>query len=251
MNQVDNWPYTEADVAGWPVRQFDSIDSTNRYLSDLARTESAPRRLVAVTRHQTAGRGRRGRMWDDKPGASLLLSVLFAPATLPVLSYGHAVGLAVTDACAVVAGVKVALKWPNDVLVGDRKVAGVLVETASDTSAAVAGCGINLNWAGQLPPSLQDGAISLDEAAGASIPQPEFLHGLLSALSNRLARPDWLAGAYRSRCATLGKSVRVERSGELLVGRAVDLSDDGALVVETDSGRQTVTVGDVVHLRTD
>src|SRR4051812_27340870 len=106
----------------------------------------APEGLAAVADHQTAGRGRLGRAWVAPPGASLLLSVLFRPDLAPERLHltTAAVALAAAEACEAVAGVLPVLKWPNDLLVGDRKLAGVLAE--SRLPAVVVGIGLNVNW---------------------------------------------------------------------------------------------------------
>ncbi len=116
------------------VRRFASIDSTNRWVLDEARA-GAPEGLVAVADHQAAGRGRRGRTWEAAPGSSLLVSVLLRPgAWRPALGPDRvhlltmAAGLALADAVGLVAGIEAGLKWPNDLVVGDRKLAGLLAE---------------------------------------------------------------------------------------------------------------------------
>ena len=121
----------------WQVRWFEEIDSTNTYLRGEA-ADGAPEGLVAVADHQTAGRGRLDRRWESPPGANLLASVLLRPDCNPDdlhLCTG-ALGLAAVDACAEVAGVEAQLKWPNDLLVGGAKLAGILAE--ADFSATPA-----------------------------------------------------------------------------------------------------------------
>ncbi|MFZ0666196.1 MAG: biotin--[acetyl-CoA-carboxylase] ligase, partial [Acidimicrobiales bacterium] len=144
-----------------PVLRFAEIDSTNRYLADEGR-KGAASGLVAVASHQTAGRGRLGRRWEAPAGANLLMSVLFRldqdphhkPGQGPRQDLrqdppsGHAhtiaVALAAADACHKVAGVNPGLKWPNDLVVGDEKLAGVLAEGIP--GAVAIGIGLNVNW---------------------------------------------------------------------------------------------------------
>ena len=113
----------------WDVRRHADLDSTNRQAADLARA-GAPEGVVVVADHQTAGRGRLGRVWDAPPGSSLLMTVLLRPALDAARLHlvTMAVALAAADACAEVAGFVPELKWPNDLVVQDRKLAGILAE---------------------------------------------------------------------------------------------------------------------------
>jgi BirA family biotin operon repressor/biotin-[acetyl-CoA-carboxylase] ligase len=241
------------------IRTFSIIDSTNRYLKDQARA-GAREGLVAVAGHQSGGRGRHGRTWDSKPGVALLLSVLMRPQDVgSAQRISNAMGLAVTDACRIIAGFDAHLKWPNDVIVknkagGYRKLAGVLAELVTgdngEIEAVVVGAGINLNWGSELPDALKATAVSADELHGGHVDADLFADSLLRALHERLARPTWLMQAYRERCATLGQPVDVQLGEEQLRGVAVEVDDAGALVVESARGeRRTVTAGDVSHVR--
>ena len=248
--------------AHFDVRRFDAIGSTNSYLLEEAR-RGAPEGVVVVADHQTAGRGRLGRRWEAPPGTGLLVSVLLRPVLEPDRLHlcAAVVSLAAADACSQVAGVAPALKWPNDLLVLGRKVAGVLAESdpaapggPPGSVAVVVGVGCNVDWPG--PPEA-DGA-ALSEAAGRPVDRDALLGALLDALAARRADLDDPAGRARTadelrrRSATLDSPVRVERAGAPpLVGTAVDLTPEGHLVVETAAGRVTVAAGDVVHVRPD
>jgi BirA family biotin operon repressor/biotin-[acetyl-CoA-carboxylase] ligase len=240
----------------WEIRRFDQIDSTNTYVREQAR-DGTPEGLVAVADHQTAGRGRLGRRWESPPGANLLASVLLRPDIDPADLHlcTTVVALAAMDACREVAGVATVLKWPNDLLVHDAKVAGILAEAefaGADLAAVVVGVGINVGWPG--PP--EAGGTSLEAAAGAPVDRRALLHALLASLAEHRAGLETAAGRKalaeegRRRCATLGQQVRVTLEGEEITGRAVALDDAGHLVVETATGSRRVTAGDVVHLRT-
>lgn len=241
------------------VRWFPEIDSTNRWVLEQARA-GAPEGLVAVADHQTAGRGRLGRSWTAPPGASLLVSVLLRPDLPPESLHlvTAAVALAASDGGRKVAGVESSLKWPNDLLVGDRKLAGVLAEAdlgARGGGAVVVGIGINVNWPGELPPDLAATATSLDRVAGHEVDREALLVELLVGLEGRYAGLGGesgraaLASEYRTRCSTIGREVRVELADESFTGTAADVNDAGQLLVTTDVCLRTVSAGDVVHLR--
>ena len=206
------------------VRWFAELDSTNRLAADLARA-GAPDGLVVGADHQTAGRGRRGRTWDSRPGASLLVSVVLRPAPALVTL---AAGVAAAEACEAVAGVGVGLKWPNDLLLDEVKLGGILSELVGD--AAVVGLGVNLAWA-------PAGAARL----GPGVDRAALLHAYLAALD----APGDVLARYRDLCTTLGRRVRVELPGGAVEGLATDVDGEGRLLVD---GR-AVAAGDVVHLR--
>lgn len=241
-------PDGEAIERTHEVRWFDSLDSTNRYVLEEAR-RGAPEGLVAVADFQTAGRGRRGRGWVAPPGASLLVSVLLRPSLAPEQTplVSMACGVAMADAVARVAGFTPGLKWPNDLVVGDRKLAGILAER--DADAVVVGAGVNVEWR-DFPPELAETATACNLEAGHAVDRRALLDAFLTELDARYAHLDAVAAEYRSRLASLGRRVRVERSDGVLVGRAVDVGGAGQLLVEDDRGDVVeVHVGDVVHLR--
>jgi BirA family biotin operon repressor/biotin-[acetyl-CoA-carboxylase] ligase len=251
------WATVRARLAGTrftELRVLDEVDSTNRVALDDARA-GAPDGLVVVADHQTAGRGRLGRTWVAPPGASLLVSVLLRPS-VPV-DRVHVVtmaaGVALVDAVRAVAGIDATLKWPNDVLVGDRKLAGMLTEADlgpdGAVRAAVLGTGVNVNW-GSVPGELDGLATACDIEAGHPVDRGELLGAFLVGLDACLRALDRVALDYRRRLATLGRRVRVELTDGPLLGRAVEVDVSGRLLVEVDSGCIVeVTAGDVVHLR--
>jgi BirA family biotin operon repressor/biotin-[acetyl-CoA-carboxylase] ligase len=202
---------------------------------------------VAVADHQTAGRGRFDRRWEAPPGSSLLVSVLLRPAT-----DGHRVVLATALALAaavehVAPGVRPDLKWPNDLVVNDRKLAGLLAERDGD--ALVVGAGCNVHW-DAFPPDLEGTATACNLEAGVTVDRDALLAAFLEYLAVELDRLHDVVPRARARLATLDRRVRVERAHDALEGRAIDVTPDGALVIQRDDGsRETVTAGDVVHLR--
>jgi BirA family transcriptional regulator, biotin operon repressor / biotin---[acetyl-CoA-carboxylase] ligase len=241
-------PEGEAIERTHEVRWFESLDSTNRYLLDEAR-HGALEGLVAVADYQTAGRGRRDRGWVAPPGASLLVSVLLRPSLAPERTplVAMACGVAMAEAVARVAGFTPGLKWPNDLVVNDRKLAGILAE--ADGDAVVVGAGVNVEWR-DFPPELAETATACNVEAGHSVDRHDLLDAFLTELDRRCADLDGVVEEYQARLATLGRRVRVERPEGDLVGRAVGVGDAGELRVEDDRGAVTeVHVGDVVHLR--
>ena len=192
--------------------------------------------------HQTAGRGRLGRTWEAPAGASLLASILLRPDLPP--ERRHLVTTVVALAgVAAVAETGAALKWPNDLLVGDRKVAGVLAE--ADAGAVVVGIGINLNWEGDPPAN----GIAVNQVLGRPVDRDAVLDELLEGLAARYGHWDAVAAEYRERCATLHRNVRVELTDETFTGVAADVNDDGHLLVDVGTCIRTVAAADVIHLR--
>ncbi|MCW2798263.1 MAG: biotin--acetyl-CoA-carboxylase ligase [Nocardioides sp.] len=232
--------------------------STNALVAERARAGAAEG-LVVVAEHQTAGRGRLDRSWETPARSALTQSLLLRPTIqpadwpwLPLLS-GYAVAKALRAE-----GIAADVKWPNDVLVRGRKVAGILVERVEtpDGPAAVVGIGLNVSQTdAELPVQT---ATSLAIETGTA---PDRTHLLLTMLSTLYeAYAAWSAGgeagtarlraSYAAACATVGEDVRVDLpSGEVLTGRATGIDAEGRLEVEGPSGRTVVGAGDVIHVR--
>lgn len=236
----------------WTLRWVETTGSTN---SDLVQAAlgGGPHGLVLVADHQTAGRGRLDRRWEAPHGANLLMSVLVRRLPASLHQVTQAVAVAAAEACEAVAEawgrrIRVDLKWPNDVLIDGRKLAGILatVGSASEARFVVVGLGLNIGWA-------PEGAVSLREVVDErAVSRDEVLREVLERLDGHLsgAAGD-LFERYRSRLTTLGREVRVELpTGEFLEGRAVGVEDDGRLVVLDDCAiTHRLDVGDIVHLR--
>jgi BirA family biotin operon repressor/biotin-[acetyl-CoA-carboxylase] ligase len=225
------------------IESFPSIDSTNRLVTERA-AAGAPEGLVVTAELQTAGRGRLDRSWEAEAGAALLVSVLLRPADLPVSRWfllGAAAGVAARDACRQVAGFSPDLKWPNDLLVGERKLAGILAEATG--TAAVVGMGLNVHGA---PPA----AAWADQSAGRRLDRATLLAAWLRGLDGRLGDWDRLLADYREACSTLGREVVVEQGSGRLRGRAEGIDHDGRLMLRLAGGASVVVAaGDVIHVR--
>jgi BirA family transcriptional regulator, biotin operon repressor / biotin---[acetyl-CoA-carboxylase] ligase len=216
-------------MIGRPRVHHRLTDSTNERARELA-SLGAPHGTVVTADEQSAGRGRQGREWVAAPGSSLLLSLILrnASTTLPL-----AAAVAVCEALPVEA----AIKWPNDVWVEGRKVAGILVEARPQEGWAVLGIGVNVRDA---PP------IEHVTSLGGAVSVDELLQRLLLALDAWLSRPlPEVLAAWRSRDALLGEPVRWQNGS----GKGAGIDESGALLVETDSGRVALQAGEVHLLR--
>jgi BirA family biotin operon repressor/biotin-[acetyl-CoA-carboxylase] ligase len=173
-----------------------------------------------------------------------------------------AVGVAAVRAVEAVAGVSPGLKWPNDLVAdteaGERKLAGILAEAeleGAGPAAVVVGLGLNVSWPDELPADLATIATSLHHLTDRPVDREDLLVRILLGLDDRYGRLDESGGRvglreeYAELCRTLGRPVRVESRTDSLEGRAVDLTPEGHLVMETVDGRHEVTAGDVRHLR--
>ena len=223
---------------GWHVRAVDETGSTNADLLGAA-AQGAPDRSVLVTGYQTAGRGRLDRVWAAPPGANLLVSLLFRTVPEHPHQLTQRVALAAAAAVEAVTGLVPVLKWPNDLMLGEAKLAGVLAQAGvadERVDHVVVGIGLNVGWA-------PDGAARL----GDGVRPHEVLAAMLRAYD---ALPADAVPLYRARLATIGQPVRVHGRDGHLDGRAVDVEPDGRLVVIDDCAIiHRVDTGDVVHLR--
>jgi BirA family biotin operon repressor/biotin-[acetyl-CoA-carboxylase] ligase len=243
------------------VEVVETTGSTNTDL--LAR--GGPEGQVLVAEEQTAGRGRMGRSWVSQPGAALTFSVLLRPVTVPASRHGWLpllTGVAVATAVRSAASVAATLKWPNDVLAGDRKLAGILAEQSGSGDALVIGIGLNVATPSDALPVSPAGlrATSLLVEGAADVGREPLLIEVLRRFEQWYLpfreEPDpartGLLAEYRSLCATLGRHVRVELpGGHVLSGTAEDVDADGRLLIrEINSTSLTpISAGDITHLR--
>ena len=232
------------------LRHVTETGSTNADLVAATDAGTALDRTALRADHQTAGRGRLDRRWDAPPGVNLLASLLFVevpdrPSLLP-----RAVAIASLEAVEAVAGRRLSgrlgLKWPNDLLLDERKLSGVLAQRTAGGSVVV-GIGLNVGWA-------PDGAASLASDLDLEVSPAVVLEHLLERLDERLTSGD-VGRRYRDRLSTLGTRVQVQMpGGGSMTGIATDIDDEGRLVLDADGsdadlGTVTLDVGDIVHLR--
>lgn len=252
-------------TVGRHLRWYAELGSTNQEALRLVQ-EGCPDGTVVIADAQTAGRGRLGRTWHSPAGCNLYCSVVLARAPRPErlaewLSWIPLVsGVAASEAVAAVAGLRPMLKWPNDILIGDRKVGGILCESSGVPSApaVVVGIGLNLNGSRETFPSeLARVATTVEAEIGRPVDRTRLAAELLSHMEVRLdellARgAERLATEYRARCATLGKTVLAQLAeGQELVGVADTVGPTASLTVRSvqDGSRRELRAADIVHLR--
>ena len=258
-----------------------NVHSTNTFALNLAR-EGSEEGVVVLTDSQTAGKGRQGRHWIDMAGHNAISSTVLRPVFSAYLLVLIA-SLAVIDAIAETCGVVATIKWPNDILIGTSKVAGILIETSNDIDrrpVAVVGIGVNVN--GHIPQligkeseeapgsaheelrSLITAATTLESECGHPVDRETFIASLLQHLETsylalqrrqipgtedpeqraRLVRERW-----RNHLSTLGRTIQVRQGNALLSGVAEDVNESGELLLRLHSGKRvSITWGDVWHI---
>jgi BirA family biotin operon repressor/biotin-[acetyl-CoA-carboxylase] ligase len=242
------------------ILRFETIGSTNTEALEQAR-RGAAEGLCVVARAQTAGRGRHGRAWQSPPEAGLYFSIVLRPkfgtARVPLLTLMAAV--AVSETLRAEAGIESDIKWVNDLLVGDKKICGILAETAETESgtAVVVGIGINLR-AASYDPQVASRATSVETETGRV---PDFgavlerLTGFLTYFYAVLAEDDGarrIIGEWSARSTYFrGKAVRVDLGNETVTGTTDGLEPNGALRLITDDGLRIIQAGDVERLRNE
>jgi BirA family biotin operon repressor/biotin-[acetyl-CoA-carboxylase] ligase len=243
---------------GRTIHHFQTIDSTNSKAYQLA-LEGAEEGEVVVAESQEKGKGRLGRYWFSPPSLNLYLSIVLRPKIPPhqasIMTLMAAVATA--DAIEKFSGLRPSIKWPNDILLNSRKVAGLLNEIHSEMDRVhfvILGLGINVNLDERMfPREIQSMATSLKIEMGQPVSRKKFFGSLLKELE------EWygiflkegsgaILKAWKERAQIEGKRVRVTSFGETLVGIAMDVDSDGALILKTRDGEQKrIVAGDVEY----
>lgn len=249
------YPKSSQEAAGFEY--LEQTGSTNRDL--LAKAEGLPEFFVLATDYQTAGKGRMERSWEARPGSSVMASVLLRPTFIESSGIGWLslmAALAISQAIAGL-GQNSKIKWPNDVLIEDKKVSGILAEATGDLSCVVIGFGINVNQSAEDLPV--ETATSLLVETGATTNRDELLAVVIQNLKKSYlelntaggnAQVSGLREAILNISATVGQQVSVEfPDGKKAFGLAKDIDAAGRLVVETATETLTVSAADVLHLR--
>ncbi len=234
---------------------FDTLDSTNTYAKELS-SAGAPHGTVVIAGHQTLGRGRMGRSFHSPAGLGLYLSMILRPRCKPeeLMHLTCACGVAACNAVENAAGIRPGIKWTNDLVIGNRKLGGILTELSLQdglVNSAILGIGINCGHElSDFPEDLRSFVTSLKLATGDNISPARLAGDLISALwemdKNLLSNKPALMDAYRRDCITVGKDISILRGDSVSYAKALDIDADGGLIVETADGvRQTVQSGEV------
>ncbi len=238
---------------GQQLHHFPSIDSTNSYAKELAH-KGAAHGTVVTAGMQTGGRGRLGRSFSSPAGLGLYLSVILRPDCRPeqLMHLTCAVGVAAAEAVEKASGISPGIKWTNDLVIGKRKLGGILTELSVDASTglvdfAVVGIGINCRQTPMdFPADIRDIACSL-AMEGSDISPPLLAARLIEQLhALDLAQKTQIMAHFRQRCVTLGREISLLRGDEVRHGKAIEIMEDGALLVEFPNGHtEAVTSGEV------
>lgn len=243
----------KSSLVGRRIEHRERADSTQRVAKQLA-LEGAEEGTVVVAEVQTAGKGRRGRRWFSPPGGiylSIILRPQLEPPRVPLLTLlgGVAVAKALRRGC----GLKPKLKWPNDVLLGGKKVGGVLTEVCAEAEVinhCVLGVGVNANFGvSQLPRSIRETSTTLLEELGRPVQRLRLAREVLEQvdrLYKGIRKPNKILEEWRSLDCTRGAWVRVDGAQGVFEGRALGINSNGALIVRLPSGDvKKILAGDV------
>ncbi|HWH79379.1 MAG TPA: biotin--[acetyl-CoA-carboxylase] ligase [Candidatus Binatus sp.] len=239
------------------LHYFSAIDSTNNYARRLAENGVAEGAIV-LAESQSQGRGRLGRVWQSPPFTNLYLSIILRPklrpAQAPQITLMAAVALA--EALDSLLARPVAIKWPNDILFGGKKLAGILTEAACDVEQlhyVILGIGVNLNYRIEsMPDEIRARATSIAEITGKSISRESFLRRLIQDIERCYGELEasglaTIAPRWEAHFSLRGKAVRVELLDQRIEGRARGIDRDGALLIEDNQGEvHRVIAGDVI-----
>ena len=243
-------------IVGRDIRVFQETTSTNDVMERLAR-DGVKEGMVVFAESQTKGRGRLGRVWMSPPGKGLWLSVLLRPNLRPmaVTQLTIMAATALTRAIRGVSGIKPEIKWPNDILIKGKKVAGVLTELSAELDTVkyiILGIGVDVNQSVyEFPPELSAIATSLQIETGRTIPRAELAAALLRELDHdydriSLGKFEEVADEWEANCHTIGGNVAIRVGDRQIRGRAESLDADGALLLRTQHGHlERIIGGDV------
>jgi len=258
LTALEILPLLETEELGRTVHAFDSLGSTSELAFRLA-GEGAEHGELVIAETQTAGRGRRGRSWASPSGKNLYASLVLRPELPPQRAPELTLLAAVAVAEALRGeGVEASIKWPNDLQVGGKKIAGILTELSAESDRVhfvVLGIGVNLNAeASDFPPDVTEMATSVMRVTGQRVLRAAFVARLMTLLEQWLSvHAEQGFGPVRARwralSSTLGREVLVKAERRELRGVAEDIDLDGALLLRTEDGVERVLAGDVEQIR--
>ena len=238
---------------------FDKVSSTNRIALEMA-SDGLPGGIAILAETQTRGKGRLGRSWFSPPACNIIFSILLRPC-LPLREYplfSPATAIGVIDGLDSATSVKAGIKWPNDIVVGEKKLGGILLETGAggDQAALVIGLGVNVNLdQSNFPDELQSSATSLKEILGQELDRTALVIALFEGISRRVSELQTgsktaVLQAVSTRCLTLGKKISVKTAQKTFEGWAEGIEEDGALRIRMgDQSRRRILIGEITHLR--
>jgi BirA family biotin operon repressor/biotin-[acetyl-CoA-carboxylase] ligase len=259
-HQSDKEPVEiEYSDLGYEIRRYRALSSTNQIAKEIARNSNKGR-IVVLADTQFLGRGRLGRRWFSPKGGvwlSIILRPKISPEDAQKLTFIASSAVAVT--IEKMFGIRTEVKWPNDVLINARKVCGILTETSlqnGDVEFAVIGIGLNANVDLEaLPAFVRDNSTSLKHELGHKISRRALIENVLKALEHRyrfLQQGLWLTllQEWKGMASFLGEKVKITSFDDVLTGEALDVDEDGALIIRLESGvLREILVGDVTLLR--
>jgi BirA family biotin operon repressor/biotin-[acetyl-CoA-carboxylase] ligase len=248
-------------LTGLPIRRVDVVETTGSTNADLLARHAAGEDIantVLLAEDQSAGRGRNGRSWSAPPRSQIAMSIGVSTEGVPPSAWGWLpllTGVALVDAIRESTSIEAGVKWPNDVLAGTGKLAGILAEVASPDPVIVVGLGLNVTLTPAEAPDPR--ATSLQMLGASRLDRDVLAATILRDLTSRIQRwqsshgPDpTLVGDYRKNSLTLGSRVRAILPGDReIIGTATQVDDIGRLLIDTDTEVVTVSAGDITHLR--
>ena len=244
-----------------PLRRLDVVETTGSTNADLLARHASGEDIggaVLLAEHQSAGRGRNGRSWSAAPRSQIAVSIGVSAAGVPPSAWGWLpllTGVALVEAIRDTTGIEAGVKWPNDVLVGTGKLAGILAEVAAPDPVIVVGLGLNVTLTSAEAPDPR--ATSLQMLGAEMLDRDRLVVAVLGRLTTRIRHwqhahgPDpTLVADYREHSLTVGSRVRAVLPGDReTIGTATQVDHLGRLLIDTDTEIVTVSAGDITHLR--
>lgn len=243
---------------GQSIYFYEETDTTNNRARELA-LEGAPEGTLVVAEKQTAGRGRRGKVWESPLGTGIWMSLVLRPQIMPAEASVLTLlcGLATAEAIEAETGLSAGIKWPNDILINGKKAVGILTEMdceMSEVHFVIPGIGINVNTA-SFPPEIAEIATSLYLECGKTVSRRRLVHRVLERMEEHYETFLWTGSFaamledYRKHCITLGKEVHV-LGREPFFAEALDITPEGELLVRrADNGKEEVVFSGEVSIR--
>lgn len=246
--------HLQPQIIGTKIHHFTSVQSTNDYAKTLAKN-GEPEGTLIIADQQTKGRGRKQRLWVS-PNNGLWFSMILRPSLPP----SKAMNATMCAACALAETInnhttlQASIKWPNDILIENKKVCGILTELAAEIDEIkylIVGIGLNVN--NTLPKDLQKSSTSLKKETKKPVETLSLLVSLLESferfyVSLKNGNTELLRKTWRSYSSTIGSQVKVNNEKEMVVGTAVDLGENGELIVKTSKGKKEIITGDISYL---